>query len=492
MIEGGTVVFTGGTSAAAPVFAGMLALLNQYLVANHVQAKAGLGNINPTLYRVAHSSTNAFHDITSGSNVVPCVFTTPNCSNGDLGWFAGPGYDQVTGLGSVDLANLAGQWAAAPGAALTLTAAPSIMNQNAEGSSCPFAQYLTVQETNGYGVDLTRFLAGTSDFTSSILPLFGSLRVPPLGSLSAAVCYPNATAPSSATLEMDGVDTLGNAVTAKTAVALQTVQSTGALSAAPTLLTLNAASASQPASGVINLTVPSQQQWTVTANPSGQDTAWLAISPHAGTGPAQITITASGTGLSNGVYTATLVFQSQNTSPQFFGAAVIFTIGASSAMKITAVANAASYQQTAAPGMYLSVFGSALAPPGTNLASSTSPIPLTLAGVSATINGIPTAVEYASPGQVNILLPFEIPAGHAVLGLNNNGQVASYVFPVSLTAPGIFVDGNGLLAGAENAARGAEIAFYITGQGDVSPAIPSVTPPLLLRPPHPSLCYLFR
>jgi uncharacterized protein (TIGR03437 family) len=63
-----------------------------------------------------------------------------------------------------------------------------------------------------------------------------------------------------------------------------------------------------------------------------------------------------------------------------------------------------------------------------------------------------------------------------VLGLNNNGQATSYVFPVSLAAPGIFVDGNGLLAGAENGARGAEIAFYITGQGDVSPAIASNTP----------------
>src|SRR5208337_4038915 len=44
----------GGTSVATPVFAGMVTLLNQYLKAN-----GGLGNINPTLYKLAASnSTN--------------------------------------------------------------------------------------------------------------------------------------------------------------------------------------------------------------------------------------------------------------------------------------------------------------------------------------------------------------------------------------------------------------------------------------------------
>ena len=465
---------TGGTSASTPVFAGMLVLLNAYLVANHLQATSGLGNINPTLYRLAHSSTTAFHDITSGSNIVPCaISSTPDCTSGNMGWTAGPGYDQVTGLGSVDLANLANQWVTPAGAALTFTAAPSIMIENPGNSNCPYAQYLTLQETNGYGVDLTN-----ASYTSSILNLFGSVRVPPLGSLSATMCWPSSTPPASATLETDGTDTLGNTVTAKTSIAFQgPVLNAGALAASPPALTLNAAAASQSATGSISLTVPAQQQWAVTASPSGLESAWLAISPHTGTGPAQISVTASGAGLGDGVYNASLVFQSQNTSPQYVIATVVFSIGASPLVKITGVSNAASGQPVAAPGMYLSVYGSALAPPGTNLASSTSPLLLSLAGVSATINGIPAAMEYASPTQVNVLIPFETPAGTAVLGLNNNGQVASYVFPVTLAAPGIFVDpANGLLAGAENAARGAEIAFYLTGQGDVSPAIASNTP----------------
>jgi hypothetical protein len=160
---------------------------------------------------VAHSNTNAFHDITSGSNIVPCAINTPNCTVGNLGYNAGAGYDEVTGLGSIDFANLANQWGAPVGAALTFTAAPAIMNQNALGSACPFGQYLTLQETNGYGVDMT-----TANYTSNILNLFGSVRIPPLGSLSASVCYPSAMPATSETLQTNGIDTLGNAVTAST------------------------------------------------------------------------------------------------------------------------------------------------------------------------------------------------------------------------------------------------------------------------------------
>ncbi len=94
----------GGSSTAAPSFAAMMVLLNQYLVKNGVQAQPGLGNLNALLYRLAQSNPSAFHDITSGNNNVNCVVGSPNCSNGTLGYSAGPGYDLCTGLGSIDLA----------------------------------------------------------------------------------------------------------------------------------------------------------------------------------------------------------------------------------------------------------------------------------------------------------------------------------------------------------------------------------------------------
>jgi subtilase family serine protease len=95
----------GGTSASTPVFAGIVVLLNQFL--KH-KPPAGLGNLNPTLYQLAQSTPNIFHDVVTGSNIVPCQQGTPGCPKSapfQYGYRAGKGYDQATGLGSVD-ANL--------------------------------------------------------------------------------------------------------------------------------------------------------------------------------------------------------------------------------------------------------------------------------------------------------------------------------------------------------------------------------------------------
>ena len=87
----------GGTSAAAPSFAGVVALLNQYF-------KQSQGNINPVLYTQATNYSWVFHDIVDGSNQVPCKAGTTDCPNGgSIGYTAGAGYDLATGLGSVDV-----------------------------------------------------------------------------------------------------------------------------------------------------------------------------------------------------------------------------------------------------------------------------------------------------------------------------------------------------------------------------------------------------
>jgi subtilase family serine protease len=109
----GGVEPNGGTSAAAPAFAGIIALVNQYLTTVGGINKPGLGLINPMLYSLARTAPSAFHDVAVGSNVVPCVpRSTQDCTNGFMGYNAGPGYDLVTGLGSVDAYNLALSWRA--------------------------------------------------------------------------------------------------------------------------------------------------------------------------------------------------------------------------------------------------------------------------------------------------------------------------------------------------------------------------------------------
>ena len=113
----------GGTSAGTPSFAGILALVQQ-----QVGATSGLGNINPTLYGLG--GTAAFHDITTGTNASPCIHGSPDCqTSSSIGFNASPGYDRVTGLGSIDAYNLATAWKTAipaggsgtTGAAFSLT-----------------------------------------------------------------------------------------------------------------------------------------------------------------------------------------------------------------------------------------------------------------------------------------------------------------------------------------------------------------------------------
>jgi subtilase family serine protease len=93
---GGYVVRnSGGTSVSAPIWAGVIALADQY--AGHQ-----LGFVNPALYRIGRSAHyhQAFHDVTVGNNTArfPPVTIT--------GYRAGPGWDPVTGLGSPDAAVL--------------------------------------------------------------------------------------------------------------------------------------------------------------------------------------------------------------------------------------------------------------------------------------------------------------------------------------------------------------------------------------------------
>lgn len=102
-----TLDVIGGTSCGSPSFAGIVALL--------VQALGLQGNINPNLYSLASSSANAFHDVTSGSNAVPCRTNSPNCTSGTIGYSAGTGYDLASGWGSVDAYQLFTAWPNASG-----------------------------------------------------------------------------------------------------------------------------------------------------------------------------------------------------------------------------------------------------------------------------------------------------------------------------------------------------------------------------------------
>jgi Pro-kumamolisin, activation domain/Bacterial Ig-like domain (group 3) len=133
----------GGTSAAAPAFAGVMAMVNQ---------KTGQrqGNANFVLYQLykngsgtticpssaSPASTCVFYDTVLGNNSVACQGGTPNCSNGTSGQFGvmidptktntpafltATGYDNATGLGSINITNLLNAWSSATFTADTVT-----------------------------------------------------------------------------------------------------------------------------------------------------------------------------------------------------------------------------------------------------------------------------------------------------------------------------------------------------------------------------------
>jgi uncharacterized protein (TIGR03437 family) len=688
VVISGKVGIIGGTSAATPVFAGIVTLLNHYLILNGAQTTAGLGNINPTLYGLARNNPSVFHDITLGNNIVPCKVGTLNCTTGTLGYSTGPGYDRVTGLGSVDAYNLAASWTGQPtnGTTTTLTANPTLLpitssttltatvrasagtatptgsvgftvgtitlgnvnlstsgvasitvfgsqlstgqntivasygggtafngssgsvvvtitvpsggsavvpsvtpnpvyqqppdangftffftvslneiagtattltdftflgtdyassitsffgtasipangkisaslgasvptvpttgvlgfsGRDASGAtwtqqitvqflnaqqsaamvltsspatevrnptydpnctaSHPFFQQLDLQEQNGFEVELTRFLAGGNDLSANIPDWFGSWRLAPLGSLQAGICWSTGTLPTTLNYELDGVDTNGNTVTVTTSTPFQgPAQNPGVLSTSLTSLNLSTGAGQTVTNSQLSVSVPAGQQWSLSVFPNNQTTKWLSIYPLSGTGPTQLFLTAFSTGLANGAYTATLVFQSVNTLPQFINVPVTFVIGASSFVSINQIGNAASYEAYGAPGMLMYVGGSGLSTSSQLQIASNVPLPYSIGGVSATVNGVPAPIYYVLSSQIVIQVPYETPSGTALLAVNENGRVATYFFDVYPSIPGIFVDSNSQLVPTGTAKRGSSLAFFITGEGDVT------------------------
>jgi len=110
----------GGTSASAPSFAGIMALVDQ-------QMGGRQGHANYVLYRLAAlqeptnttdpqcnasstvlpASACVFNDVTVGNNAVP---GEANYGSPTAQYQAGVGYDLATGLGSVNITNLVNQW----------------------------------------------------------------------------------------------------------------------------------------------------------------------------------------------------------------------------------------------------------------------------------------------------------------------------------------------------------------------------------------------
>ena len=221
MILDGSEIAIGGTSAATPLFGGIVALVNNYLVANGNLNAPGLGNINPTLYRLNETAPSAFHDVTIGSNDVPCQAGSPDCSGGMIGYSALAGYDLATGLGSVDANLLASNWTSAtltPTTAKLSVSATEIeaeknltMTVAVESAAGPVAgspvQFYFTDPTNNNQPSQTLLAtvptdsAGTATYTTDFLPLgVSTIEAIASGSTTASPAPPVST-----TVAVDGI-----------------------------------------------------------------------------------------------------------------------------------------------------------------------------------------------------------------------------------------------------------------------------------------------
>ncbi len=672
----------GGTSAAAPSFAGVVALLNQYQINKKFQTAPGLGNINPQLYRLAQSNLPIFQDTTNGDNIVPCLQATPGCTSQSYGYKTGVGYDPATGLGSANVYNLVTNWNTAIAgvnvklslssskvnvngtvtatatvtatgtgtptgsidfameglflgnvpltangatataavtfplynfgftgpvivsatysgdsafsgggatARLTITmptnaagivvTAPTSVNpssENAQGlswqanfslsdvvgisslvtgfsidgvaqplaatfpapaiqaggtlnasvvfynlpapvtkkfsitgvdslgntflrefnilflplgsvfdfqmtaapltpvqdptadASCQWPVRLVVTDISGNGVSLlTTLIVGGVDRSTQIPSIFGTTRLNSYAALQGTVCFGGIKAPATVPIYL----ALSNGAFNEITVLFQPAPATPVkLTPTPASLSLSAPDSTKPAQAVLSLDVSDKTQpWNISIGPGNRISNWLTVSPQSGTGPAKITVTANGALLGPGAFNATLTIQSPN-STQALTVPVMFVLGGG-VSSIVGVANPATHAPTASPGQLLEIYGSGIANTVRSLPLTGNALPQTADGVSATVNGYPANLLYISLNQVNIQIPYEIGAGPAVVGINNNGLIAGFPIQVVPASPGIFNDGAGNVFPAVTVAPGGEAVLFFTGAGEVSPQI---------------------
>jgi kumamolisin len=150
----------GGTSFAAPMWAGYLALANQQALENG--ATTTLGFINPTLYTIGLGSTydTDFHDITSGSN----------------GYKATVGYDLATGWGSPNGPALINALAPVEAGSFTLSASPKAV-KIAQGAKSIIKITSTI--TGGFDSAVT---IAASGLPSGVTVLYKNNPIPAPGS----------------------------------------------------------------------------------------------------------------------------------------------------------------------------------------------------------------------------------------------------------------------------------------------------------------------
>ena len=298
----------GGTSFAAPMWAGYLALANQQAAANGDT----IGYINPIIYPAALTSSYGtyFHDITSGS----------------CGTYSGiTGFDLCTGWGSPNTTGIINLLAGSTTPSFTLSDSPSSLSitQGSSGTST-----ISVTDVGGFTGSVTLAASG---LPSGVTAAFGTN--PTTGTSVLTLTASSTATTGSSTVTITGTS---GSLTATTTLAL-TVSATATpnftISASPASLTVT-----QGSSGASTITITStggfSSATTLSASglPSGVTAAFSTnpVTPAAnGTVTSTLTLTASATA-TTGAATVTITGISGSLT---HSATIALTVNASSATK---------------------------------------------------------------------------------------------------------------------------------------------------------------
>jgi subtilase family serine protease len=264
-----TANYYGGTSFAAPTWAGYMALINQQSLANGGKA---LGFINPSLYTIGLGSsyTTDFHDITSGSN----------------GYSATSGYDLATGWGSPNGAGLINSLTGPPAPGFSLSASPASLSV-AEGKSGTS----TITSTVTGGFDSAISLSATGQ-PSGVTVSFSPASITGAGTSTMTMTVGTSVGIGTYTITVTG--TSGSAVeTTTVSLSVTRPVSSFTVSASPTSLNI---ARGNSGTSTITTTIIGNFNSAINLSASGQGTGLsVSFSPSTiaapGSGTSTITIT---------------------------------------------------------------------------------------------------------------------------------------------------------------------------------------------------------
>jgi kumamolisin len=266
----------GGTSFAAPMWAGYVALVNQQLAVN---SQPAIGFINPTIYaqNVSGGALSAayaanFHDITSGTSG---------------SYSAVKGYDLVTGWGSPNSGLFSALTGAVPTSGFSLSATAVSIVQGTSGAST-----VTSTPFGGYGSKITLSVSG---LTSGVTVSYGTNPFGPSGSTTISfIASPTAaTGTSSVTVTGTGGD--GTVQTTTVSLTVTAAPGSFTIAANPTSLSITRGASG---SSKITTTVTQGSISSIALSASGQGRGTtISFSPSsiAGTGTSTMRVTVSRT-----------------------------------------------------------------------------------------------------------------------------------------------------------------------------------------------------